>query len=327
MKYFKLIRYISLVKLYNILLAYFCYFLSSILKRVIVWNFPFSLTTEPTNRCNFNCLECPTGNKSSNVEKGEMLFEDYKKIIDQVKKYITYQMIYFQGEPFLNKEIYRMIKYSDDNKIFTSTSTNGHFLTQLNCKQIVKSGLKKIIISLDGASQASYEKYRIGGNLNTVINGIKNLVEAKEELDSAYPQIVVQFLVFNHNEHEIPNIKHLCKNLGIDKLEFKTAQISSKQNFNLVPKNKKYSRYSLTDSKYVIKKKLNNRCFRIWSILVITWNGTVIPCCFDKNNNHKIGNIIDTNTLKPWSSETYNRFRLNVLKHRSNYEICCNCNE
>jgi len=327
MKVFKLIRYFSVIKIYNITFVYISYFLSSIIKKPIVWSYPFSLTTEPTNRCNLSCLECPTGNKTSEIEKGEMSFEDYKIIIDKVKKYISYQMIYFQGEPFLNSEIYNMIKYSDNNNIYTSTSTNGHFLSQLNAEKVVKSGLKRIIVSLDGTNQESYEKYRVGGNYKTVKKGIENLVKAKNKFHSSYPKIIVQFLVFNHNEDEIHKIKSLCKDLKIDKLEFKTAQISSKQNLNLIPKNKKYSRYSLSGSKYVIKKKLRNRCFRIWSVLVITWNGTIIPCCYDKNNNYKIGNLIKQNTLKIWSSEAFNKFRLNVLKRRSNYEICKNCNE
>jgi len=327
MKVFKLIRYFSAIKIYNIILVYISYLLSLLLKKTIVWSYPYSLTTEPTNRCNLSCLECPTGNKTSEIKKGEMSFENYKIVIDKVKKYIAYQMIYFQGEPFLNSEIYNMIKYSDNNKIYTSTSTNGHFLSQLNAERVVKSGLKRIIVSLDGTNQESYEKYRVGGNYETVLSGIKNLVKAKKKFHSLYPRIIVQFLVFNHNEDEIQKMKLLCNDLKIDKLEFKTAQINSKQNFNLIPKNNKYSRYSLSGSKYVIKKKLRNRCFRIWSVLVITWDGTITPCCYDKNNKYEIGNLIIQNTLKIWSSEVFNKFRLNVLKRRSNYEICKNCNE
>ena len=327
MKVFKLIRYFSVIKIYNITFVYISYFLSSIIKKPIVWSYPFSLTTEPTNRCNLSCLECPTGNKTSEIEKGEMSFENYKIIIDSVKKYISYQMIYFQGEPFLNSDIYKMIKYSDNNNIYTSTSTNGHFLSQLNAERVVKSGLKRIIVSLDGTNQESYEKYRIGGSYETVISGIENLVKAKNKFHSSYPKIIVQFLVFHHNEGEIQEMKSLCKGLNINKLEFKSAQISLSQNSKLIPNNRKYSRYSFIGSKYVIKNKLRNRCFRIWSVLVITWDGTVIPCCYDKNNNYKIGNLITQNTLKIWSSEAFNKFRLNVLKRRSNYEICKNCNE
>ena len=190
-----------------------------------------------------------------------------------------------------------------------------------------KERFSKIIISLDGTSQESYEKYRVGGNYNKVIDGIRNLKKAKLKLNSKYPRIVIQFLVFKHNEHEIPNIRSLAKDLKVDKLELKTAQIYSNRFLELVPQNKKYSRYLFSGSEYVIKKKIKNRCFRIWSVMVITWDTKLIPCCFDKNNQHIIGNIIGTNTLKLWKSDSFNRFRLNVLKNRSNFEICGNCNQ
>ncbi|MBU8893464.1 MAG: radical SAM protein [Bacteroidales bacterium] len=323
----KLFKYISFKKVYNIICVYLGYQLSSIFKTVILWGYPYSLTTEPTNRCNLNCLECPSGNNSSKAPKGEMDFEKYKKIIDDVKNYIIFQMLYFQGEPFLHAGLFKMIKYSDDNRIYSSISTNGHFLTAENNIKIIKSGLKRIIISVDGVIQESYEKYRVGGNLNTVLKGIEDLVEAKRKSKSIYPKIIIQFLMFRHNEHEIPKIKALCKELSVDKLEFKSAQINNFKNFVLIPKINKYARYKKHNSNYLIKSKLKNKCLRIWSTMVITQDGSLIPCCFDKNNKYKIGNIINSDTLKLWESDTFKNFRQKILKNRKSVEMCCNCSE
>jgi len=323
----KLLKYISFKKAYNFFRIFVGYYLSRILKKPVVWAYPYSVTTEPTNQCNLNCLECPTGNKFTTVPKGKMDFNIYKKIIDNVKSYVIYQMLYFQGEPFLHADLFKMIQYSDANNIYTSLSTNGHFLNKENSIKIIKSGLKKIIISVDGITQESYEKYRVGGKLHVVLKGIKNLTQAKKTLRSQYPKIIIQFLVFSHNENEISEIKALSKELSVNKLEIKSAQINQAKNYGLIPKKEKYARYKKIDSKYYIKSKLRNKCFRLWSTLVITWNGSVIPCCFDKNNNYKMGNIINSDTLKIWGSEDFNNFRNALLKNRKGIEICCNCSE
>lgn len=255
-----------------------------------------------------------------------MSFTLYKKIIDEVKPYIIYQMLYFQGEPFLNSDIFEMIKYSDSNKIYTSLSTNGHYLTKENNKQIIESGLKKLIVSVDGITQESYHKYRVGGNLNTVLNGIQSLIKTKQDLNSHYPKLIVQFLVFKHNEHEIEDIQKLCKKLRI-KLELKSAQIYDVKNSDLIPDNKRFARYYKQKSNLKIKSNLKNRCFRIWSTVVITWEGLIIPCCFDKYNQHIIGNILADNTLFLWKSDMFNKFRKKVLKNRTLFNICRNCTE
>jgi len=318
------LKYISLKKIVNLVKVFACYYLSILLRKVIVLGNPYSLTTEPTNKCNLQCLECPTGNKSSTRTKGDIDFENYKNIIDEVKNFVIYQMIYFQGEPFLNPDFFKLIKYADQNKIITSTSTNGHFLSEENCHKIIQSGLKKILISLDGTNQKTYEKYRIGGDFEKVTKGIKTLLEVKKTTKSKFPFINLQFLVFKHNQHQIKEIKQLAKSLGV-KLELKSAQVENFQaNSELIPSIKKFSRY---DNFFHIKSKLPSKCIRIWSTLVVSWEGKVVSCCFDKNLKHQFGNTRTQSVLDIWKSNEFNTFRKNILIHRKKILICSNCSE
>lgn len=227
----------------------------------------------------------------------------------------------------LHPELFKMIRYADEHGIYTSLSTNGHFLSKENAEKVIRSGLKKIIISLDGITQESYEKYRIGGNLDAVLNGIKNLAEIKKQQRTRYPKIVIQFLVFKHNEEEIGEVKPLCEKLGANRVEFKSAQISHPENSPLIPSNQKFARYVQHNTHLKIKNKLKNRCFRIWSTLVITWEGHANPCCFDKYNKHTIGTISNKNTLQVWKSLSFNQFRMRVLENRKQIPMCCNCTE
>lgn len=293
---------------------------------MVVWGKPLSLTVEPTNYCNLHCPECPTGNNTTQRKKGYLNVHDYKKIIDSASPWLLYHMVYFQGEPFLHPHIFEMLQYAHQKKIYTCTSTNGHYITNANAQKIIESGLNRIIISVDGITQDTYEKYRQGGELEKVITGIKILSELKRKYQTKNPQIIIQFLVFRFNEHQIKDIKSLGKNIGANKVEIKTAQIDpSYNNLNLLPQNRKYSRYTYTNNQINIKSHLKNRCFRIWSTLVITWDGNVIPCCFDKDANHRMGHIHKKSLWQIWQSAEFKAFRYKIIKNRKSIKMCNNC--
>lgn len=323
-----MLKYLSIRKIVNLFKVYIGYWLSLLFKKPVVWGKPYSLTIEPTNNCNLNCLECPSGNNSSKRPKGFIDIDLYQKIIDEVKGFVIYHMIYFQGEPLLHPNLFEFIRYADQNKIYTCTSTNGHFLTEENCKKIVQSGLKKLIISVDGVTQESYSKYRVGGDLEKVKQGIQTLAELKQKFHSRYPIIDLQFLVFRHNEHEIDEFKNLAKQLGADQVSVKSAQVDfPEQHANLIPTIEKYSRYLLQSNTLKIKSKLKNRCVRIWNTLVVTWDGFVVPCCFDKSSEFPIGNLKKQTAMKLWNTMAFKHFRINILTNRKTYTMCHNCTE
>jgi len=222
-----------------------------------------------------------------------------------------------------------MIKYANQNNIYCSTSTNGHFLTDKNCKKTIESGLKRLIISIDGVDQKSYENYRINGDFSKVIAGTKNIIKWKEKLNSQTPHIIFQFLVVKTNEHLIDEIKALSKSLKINELRLKTAQLYEFKKGNpLMPTNDQYSRYKLNeDGEYELKNKLYNHCWRMWSSAVVTVNGEIVPCCFDKDAVNKIGNLNTEKFKAIWNSQSYNKFRTLILKGRNDIEICKNCSE
>lgn len=222
-----------------------------------------------------------------------------------------------------------MVEVARKRRIFVATSTNGHYLNDMNVDEIIKSDLNHLIISMDGIDQQTYEKYRVKGNLQTVTDGIKRLVEAKKILNSNLPVIELQFLVMRHNEHQIPQMREFAKKAGVDKLSFKTAQVYNFGSENMIiPSLKSKSRYRQSpDGKWIMANKIRNRCHRIWSSVVITWDGNVVPCCYDKDADHETGNLLDGSLTEIWKNQAYTSFRKQVLKNRSETEICRNCGE
>jgi radical SAM protein with 4Fe4S-binding SPASM domain len=252
----------------------------------------------------------------------------YKKIIDELHPELVWLILYFQGEPFLNKSFLEFVKYAASKNLYTATSSNAHYFTDEMAKATVESGLDRLIISIDGTNQETYSKYRKGGQLNKVIEGTENLLKWKKELGVQTPHIIWQFIAFKHNEHQIPEIKKLAKEIGVDELGIKTAQIYDYQTSNeFIPENEDLSRYSKTETGYQIKNKLLNQCWRMWRGSVITWDGLVVPCCFDKDATHRFGNITKQSFKSVWSGEQYNNFRKAILKSRKEIDICTNCTE
>jgi radical SAM protein with 4Fe4S-binding SPASM domain len=317
-------------RLWNMAKVYSSYYLSKWTGKPVQWGMPISISFEPTTSCNLRCPECPSGLRAFTRPTGMLQKDFFSETIDDLAKDLAYLVFYFQGEPFLNPDFLSMVSYASKKKIYTATSTNAHYLKDDVAKRTIESGLDRLIISIDGTTQETYQQYRIGGHLDKVLEGARNIVKWKRELKSKTPFVIFQFLVVRHNEHQVEEIKQLAKEVGVDDVWFKTAQVYDYENDpnKLIPKNKKYSRYKEDrNGKMSFKGNNANHCWRLWHDPVITWDGSVVPCCFDKDAQHKLGSLKDESFASLWKNENYKRFRADVLKSRKNIDICANCSE
>ena len=287
------------------------YLISQQRRKANIAGLPISMAIEPTTACNLRCPECPSGLRSFTRPTGKLDLRLFEKIMNEVSSHLMYLTFYFQGEPYLNPEFLDMVKIASEHKIYTTTSTNAHFLDDQNAKRTVQSGLNRLIISIDGSSQETYESYRKEGDLSKVLEGTKNVIKWRKKLGSKNLKVVWQFLVVKPNEHEIPQIKSLAQEYGVDKVAFKTAQIYDYENgSDLIPTIDKYSRYRQEDDgSYIIKNELEDKCWKMWNSCVITWDGQVIPCCFDKDASHSFGNVSQKSFKSIWFSNQYQNFR------------------
>ncbi len=322
-----LIKSLTFARIFNLVKLKISFWISILFKKHFLWGMPSFISIEPTNICNLRCPECPTGNDSSSVEKGNITIETFKQIINEIKKHALFINFYFQGEPFINKQANEMIRIARDANITVATSTNAHYITEENAKEIVKSGLSKIIVSLDGYNQETYEVYRKNGSFNKVIEGLKALNKAKKELNSKTPLVELQCLLLSHTEKETAKIRTIGKEHNVDAVVFKTAQFYSIENLHLVPKNKKNSRYVLdeTKGKLILKTPPKNKCWRMWNSIVFAWNGNVLPCCFDKDHTFSYGNILAQPLNAILKNKMTYSFKKTVHTNRQKISMCQNC--
>jgi len=316
----------TLPRTWNAIKVYAGYFLSLITRKPLIWGHPPVVMIEPTNICNLQCPLCPSGNGTLKRAKGYMSLTTFKNIVDQVHKKSFMIVLWNQGEPLLNKDILQMIRYASDKKMFTLLSTNGNI--NIDANTLVKSGLDSLIISLDGAVQETYNKYRINGKLSKVLELARSVVDARQALNKINPLLRWQFLVMKHNEHEIDAIRKMAKDIQVDNLELKTVQIYSKEDIEkFLPLNPRYRRYKINSDNFELKAGIPNRCRRIWVNVVINWNGEMSVCCFDKDIDYTLGNINDISLISLWKGNAFQKFRKQILRNRKIYPMCINCGE
>jgi len=318
-------RLINLAKIYASMI------LSRMIRKPIVWGYPPLLMIEPTNICNLKCPMCPSGNGEMNRDMGKLDLGNFKKLIDEVGDYILQVQLWNQGEPFINNSFLEFVHYANKKGIMTQTSTNGHFIrTEREAEAVITSGLDILIFSMDGTNQETYEKYRVGGNYQLVMETLERIAEAKERLKSDTPIIELQFLIFKHNQDEIDEIISISKKLALNRLSFKTAQVYSNQQAEIfLPDDEEYRRYTQAEKDYVLKGEVKNWCKRLWLNPAINWDGAFSPCCFDKDADFAYGNIFKKSKTfhSLWHGDDAQKFRRQILENRKSIDMCTNCSE
>ncbi len=259
---------------------------------------------------------------------GKMGLDTFKNILEQMADDLFFLLLYHQGEPYLNRNFLNFVRLAKEKNIYCTTSSNGHYFTDKFIRETVESGLDSMIVSLDGVTQDIYEKYRVNGHVNKVIDGVRRFMEIKKEMKSKTPLIAIQFLVMKQNESQIPQIKKLVREIGVDRLLIKNIEVRSlKEAKEWLPVNDRYRRYDFDGEHYQVKNNNKKSCPRPWLSTLINWDGSVVPCCFDKNGQYEMGNINNKNMKDIWENKKFKNFRYQLLTNRKNIDMCKNCNQ
>ena len=322
------LKYFTIPRAFNVLKVIGSFVVSRIVRKPVVWGMPISYSIEPTNHCNLKCPECPSGLGALTRPLGLLSVDDFKNIVNQIKGTGFYVQLYFQGEPYINKNLPEMIKFAQNKNIYVSISTNGHYINEKTVGNIIENAPDKLIFSVDGLDEESYQNYRVGGSFKKADEGLRLLIRKRDQLKKKKPFVEFQFIVMKQNEHMLDEVIKYGKDTGVDKVVFKTMQVSSYESALLfLPSNKKYRRYVVSNGEVKIKNKLKDHCFALWRTSVITWDGKVVPCCFDKDANFGLGELKDNSMKDIWISKPYQDFRQGVLNNRKGLGMCTNCTE
>jgi radical SAM protein with 4Fe4S-binding SPASM domain len=267
--------------------------------------YPSVVGIESTNNCNLECVMCPRQEMTRKISDIDPVV--FKKIIDDIKGKVEFVWLQDYGEPFLNKQIFELIKYARSQGVGTGISTNATVLTPKIIDGIFESGLDYIIFAIDGATRETYEKIRVGAKYDKVVENVRRFLEAKKK---AGAQIfsVVQCIYMDATENEVAEFKRLWNIPGVDAVRIR--QIT----------------YSGNHGKFSNTQK-NKPCYWLWSNPHIKWDGTVVPCCQDVDAKHPLGNIQEMSLDKAWNSEKMQEMRRMHLEGKAGeIPLCRNCN-
>jgi radical SAM protein with 4Fe4S-binding SPASM domain len=298
------------------------------------WGWPTNIMVEPSSRCNLACTLCPVTIGLERAQ-GLMEFAMFKKVIDEVGDYIFTLLLWDWGEPFMNPAIYDMIAYAAPKGIKTISSTNAHVFThQENADKVIRSGLDTLICAVDGITQATYQLYRQGGELESALDGIRMVVARKAALGEQKPLVNFRFIVMRHNEHEVPHLKEFARSLGVDVLSLKTlnpaaqdpyaADAEAEKRDDFLPQDRRFWRFR-GDSMHTRVRRKRNPCKHLWSHPSIHWNGAVCTCTYDPQEKFPLGNLREQSFREIWHGEPYCRLRRRFRDDWNQLPRCGEC--
>lgn len=306
----------------NLLLSGFSFLRSSFDPNFTeAYGMPVAVNMELSSFCNLKCSECATGSGLIKRPAGFMDIDLFRKIAEELGPYLYNMNLYYQGESMMHPRFF--IFPESIYGIPATLSTNGHFLAT-DPERLVKSGLRKLIVSVDGADQETYSAYRKCGNLNLVLKGLELVRDARARTGSKM-KVEIQTLLNSKNEKQIKELNKLAVRMNT-RLVLKSMQILHNERISTwQPLNKSFRRYKEINGEYILKSSLPNGCARLWFNPVITWDGRVLPCCFDKNAEHVMGDLKTDSFRDIWNGPRYRIFRRELAMDRKGIEICRNC--
>ena len=294
---------------------------------------PTKITVESGNVCNLRCPLCPTGQGDTTSTKGLLPYETFEKVLDQLGRDLITIRLYNWGEPLLNKRLVDMCQLAYERGVSIKISSHLNDLTPELAEGLLRAKVKKIYISMDGATPESYAVYRRGGDFHEVVENIKLLVAKKREMNAVFTRVIWLFHVFKHNEHEVPVARELARELGIQlqlnvartdmgKEIFETAEQALERDGHWLPEQDEYCAYDRDDK----KAQREPMCTLPWKDTAINWDGRVLACCSVYSEKHAYGSIHDEDFHRIWNGRAYTEARREILgKTGTDDTICKTC--
>ncbi len=277
-------------------------FQNNYLRNRRVFGHPFQLTLESGNLCNLKCPLCATTHREDWIPKGLLKYEDARTIIDRFP-YVVHLILSNWGEPFLNRDLGKIIGYAKSRGIRVRMESNLTRLTDEQCRELVDSKLDTLAVAADGATQQGYEKYRVGGKLDDVLRNVRRIRAMQRETGNFHTELEWKMVIHRDNEHEVDAARKLAQEFG---MKFHAVTIwapESQQQW--LPRSREHMAHRN-------EAGAPARCHNLWQSVSVNFNGDVFPCCSEFTPDDKLVNVLEQPFAPVWNSAEYQeRRRLN----------------
>ncbi len=240
----------------------------------------------------------------------------YRQIIEQCKGRVSAVSLYYFGDPITHPDLNEMCRIACEARMAVHVNTNFSMrLTDDRIRQMVTSGLTHLTICVDGLSQDQYQKTRVGGRIDLVLENLRRLCLYRRQLGLTYPKVEVQFIKFTHNIHELKDAIRLCQQMGVDQFSDFWGSLANYTDRD-------------PDTFNVLAPRKNTwrpQCIYPYVYMLIKYNGDVIPCCEYRSgtqytsvdNPRVLGNVFETSVHAVWNAPAYRQARRMVANPES----------
>jgi len=246
---------------------------------------PTRVRIEASSFCQLRCPSCPTTTRAidPHVGRGMLDPEAFRRFLEQHPGVRTVELSNY-GEPFLNPHLARLLEIAAAHDV-TSSIDNGANLNNARpemLEAIVRHGVQTLRVSIDGATQETYERYRVRGDLARVLDNIRLINDWKNRLASKTPHLIWQMILFEHNRHEVNAARALAKSLSMEfalKLSWDEELAPRDYGGDLA---ESLGLKAVTRSDFeqqTGKAYLTRICHQLWLEPAVNWDGKMLGCC------------------------------------------------
>ena len=259
---------------------------------------PYRAAVDVVNTCNLKCPLCPTGQRRFGRDVQLMPVEHLDGLLEEFGDYL-YMLDFFNwGEPLLHPQIGEFVERVHKRKIFTRISSNlSHSKRRDQIEAVCDAGLDYMLLSIDGATQDVYEKYRKGGNLELVLENIAHIIDYKRRHRLQTPVLEWRFLRFDFNQHQAEATRSLAKKAGVDIFTIENGFIPSAV----------ADRQDEPEYRWALQQKT---CAMLYKFVLLHPDGGLAPCCTMIDKRDDFHDIKSGSLREAWTNERYTQARM-----------------
>lgn len=285
-------------------------------------NDPAVFAIESTNRCNLRCVMCPRGEPDVMTrELGTMSDEVFVKVLDDARYFTDPCWFHWFGEPLLHPRLFEQIEMAKSRGVPNlGISTNGTLLDDRRAAAVLESPLDTLKIAIDGTTKEVYERIRLSSQheFEEVVENARSFLARRRSLSRSKPHTILSIIVMDETRAQLDQFRTFWLGAGADEVLFKPFTTWGNQFEGLTP---------LVERGGVDAQPRQQPCYFLWESLVVSWNGLVVPCCYDYDAKEVLGDVTHQTLREIWNGEAYQRLRSNELAGCNDSSLCAGCDQ
>jgi radical SAM protein with 4Fe4S-binding SPASM domain len=294
-------------------------------RRTVLRSLPDVFAIESTNYCNIRCVMCPRGEPDvMDRALGNMSDDVFHQIVDGWNLFSEPCWFHWFGEPLMHPRLFEQIAYAKSAGVANlGISSNATLLTEKNRERILDSELDTLMLCIDGADAVTYERIRKSTTFtyDAVCENVRAFLELRRRRGRSTPHTILQIIAMEETRDQLDAFKAQWSASGADEILFKTYTAWGNQG------DTDFASLSPHEQIAQLRAVRKHPCWNMWSSVVIAWDGTVVPCCYDYNAVMPMGNVRTQSLAEIWNGEAYRSLRAAELAGTNANSLCRNCSE